>query len=870
MAARRRAKNMAAKVKRSKPVVKLCANAGNEETAAPGGQLASQCSCGNVFMSDSLFCRKCGKNRASDQAGQDAAPHDHQAAQKAEDIKAVICQCGNIFMSDSIFCRKCGSRRPERTKKVKKTEPVAVSASTSAQQTEEDEDDIDPLWWIELGDQVWKAVATGLGTGLAIVAFANAIKAVRQFWEATASFGPGAADPAFHDFVITLQPVLGAGVVGLLLTAANSLGGLSGCDTKALREASLDDDKHDQLPPERPFRAVVRAAASALTLGSSNSLGPEAPAVEIGANVAYSFRKQEDHRWEAPTISGLAAGAAAGVAAGFNAPIAGLFFAVELIKPPNDNARALSMRVLAAGIAATVSNFQIFKGLPEIENYIIWQSGWPEIPIFLLEGAMIGCFAFLYKQLLEQSQRAMEGLQSIGMPKTALPLMGGLATMLCATWGSELILFNGFENVNKVVEGFDSATMAEYGKPMGEWIFIGTLKILATAVCAASGLVGGTFAPALFTGAILGGAFGQFTQWGWAASYLGFFNEPATALSDPTTYCLVGMACMLGAQCSVPISAIVLLIELTRGASYSVVLPLICGVGAAYEVANVLLPALNQGRPSKNDKDAFALRNLSDDPLLSFVFGDYKDKVASVNASDMQPLLKAAATMKDSALNRVVSLMSNKETQEAAFELFDLDGNGDVEVEEIFESAKIIEKYTVGEVTQEAVAIVSADRPMMDVIEKLTDSLRRLMANGDRTGQQIEAQMAGQCVVVTGLETVTGSVGVVGVSDLPADIRKAVVQAASNNIDIHDYNGEMRVLSKSSQITAKWFVRHVAGVSKSERLQDTLDLVLSGSRDVFIVTSGANGTGDVEGLVTVRNVRQLLETSAMATKTVDA
>lgn len=99
-------------------------------------------------------------------------------------------------------------------------------------------------------------------------------------------------------------------------------------------------------------------------------------------------------------------------------------------------------------------------------------------------------------------------------------------------------------------------------------------KVLVTAFSSVSGLVGGTFAPSLYIGACLGGALGRMLE--------------ATALSHSaaTTYVVVGMASMLAANCSVPITSVVLAVELAGGESYEATLPLITGIGVALYAAS--------------------------------------------------------------------------------------------------------------------------------------------------------------------------------------------------------------------------------------------------------------------------------------------
>ena len=209
------------------------------------------------------------------------------------------------------------------------------------------------------------ASAAGLATGAIVVLLNDFVHLLQDF--------------LFQLPFAALAPIISASFVSLLLLARGSRGLSGGSDLASLKASGGK-------PPEDSSEAPLRALAAGLTLAGpalgpkgphpasgclsfstclagGNSLGPEGPSVEIGANVAASLSAYQK---TAPTDSEsalrqnlLAAGCASGIAAGFNAPVAGLFFALESIQsncaPEDARAKGPPMQLLAAVLAATAS-----------------------------------------------------------------------------------------------------------------------------------------------------------------------------------------------------------------------------------------------------------------------------------------------------------------------------------------------------------------------------------------------------------------------------------------------------------------------------------------------------------------------------------
>jgi len=296
--------------------------------------------------------------------------------------------------------------------------------------------------------------------------------------------------------------------------------------------------------------AVVKTLASSICIGSGGSVGREGPIVQIGSAVGSTlgqwFRLSED--WIKLLV---ACGAAGGIAATFNAPIAGIFFALELIL------RQLSLRnfifVGLSSVAATTLA-QAFLGdsptFTHIPQYV-WADPW-ELPFYVALGIIAAFVALAFMRVLYKFE---DLFNSWRFPEYLKPAFGGLAIGLIGLFYPHLFGV-GYEGVELAILG---------GLGLGALIAMGLLKILATSLTLGSGGSGGIFAPSLFMGAMLGTAFGY-----------GVHTLFPTVTAAPGAYGLVGMAAVFGGAAYAPLTAILILFEMTR--DYFIIVPLILAV----------------------------------------------------------------------------------------------------------------------------------------------------------------------------------------------------------------------------------------------------------------------------------------------------
>ncbi|MFH0815762.1 MAG: chloride channel protein [Methanobacteriota archaeon] len=309
----------------------------------------------------------------------------------------------------------------------------------------------------------------------------------------------------------------------------------------------------------RPRVGLVKAVASALTIGSGGSAGREGPMVQIGSasgsGIAQKLGLSDDE-----TKVLLACGAASGVAATFNTPIGGVLFALELVLL-EFRTRSFVPIVISTMIATFVA--QAFFGnevaLP-IRDLYEFSSPY-EIPLYVLLGIICGVMAIVFIKMLYGMEWWVEKWR---MRPYLKPMIGGL---LVGVLGLALFTIQGDYYVFGVSYGavypvlkseVVSGTMLQLMLLLALLAF---LKMLATTLTIGTGGSGGIFSPMLIFGAMIGGAFG-------IAMNLLF---PGTT-APFGAYALVGMAALFAGASRATLTAIVILFEMTS--SYSIILPL--------------------------------------------------------------------------------------------------------------------------------------------------------------------------------------------------------------------------------------------------------------------------------------------------------
>lgn len=307
-----------------------------------------------------------------------------------------------------------------------------------------------------------------------------------------------------------------------------------------------------------PFKIV----ATALTLGSGGSAGREGPIVQIGGAIGSSISRHLG-LGEGQVRSLVAAGAGAGIGAAFNAPIAGMLFAMEVILG-SFSVRHMSVIVIAS-VAAAVTSRSLLPGeaFLTVDPYRVRDPR--ELLLYVVLAVVVVAAAYLFLRLVGWVEDRAERLAS---PAWLRPVL--LALLVGAIAVAEpRIAGDGQRFLSELLAQIGSTDGTRFGVPglaLTVWGVVALLalgKIVATALTISSGGSGGAFMPSLFIGASLGGAFAQLVAPVWRFSTL-----------QPGAFAVVGMAAFFAAVARAPLTSILLVFEVTQVREYGLILPL--------------------------------------------------------------------------------------------------------------------------------------------------------------------------------------------------------------------------------------------------------------------------------------------------------
>jgi CIC family chloride channel protein len=394
------------------------------------------------------------------------------------------------------------------------------------------------------------AAVVGLSTGVGVWLFKLLISYIHNA-EYT---GLGNFLSSLGHWTFILFPILGGIVVGLIIhffIGGERHHGVAGImESVAISSGRL-----------RYKRGPVNILTSAISIGSGASVGPEDPSVQIGSYLGSMF-SQVLHFSDDRMRALVAAGAASGISAAFNAPIAGVFFALEIILGEITGS-AFGVVMLASVVSAVFT--QIVAGtqpafqIPPYTYSIDWQ-----LPLYLLLGLIAGPVASAYIRLLYLAQ---DTFARIRIPAWLKPALAGLLLGVVGLFLPQ-ILGVGYDTIGNILNGNLTGVMI--------LLALTFAKLILTPTSIGGGFMGGVFAPSLFIGAALGGAFG----------YAFSFIIPSLNIYPPT-FAMVGMAAVLAGAVHGPLTAIILLFEMTN--DYHIILPAMFAVIASLVLSQRLV-----------------------------------------------------------------------------------------------------------------------------------------------------------------------------------------------------------------------------------------------------------------------------------------
>ncbi len=420
----------------------------------------------------------------------------------------------------------------------------------------------------------------GTLTGLGALGFAAVL---HKFENLVAMFYDGTvAGPAWVWLIIV--PMVGMFVSGVLiyLFAAEAKGhGVPQVMAAIIQKGGII-----------PLRiGAVKVVASILTVGSGGSAGTEGPIVQIGS-VIGSFVGQKLRMDRQKMMTFVGCGAAAGISSIFNAPIAGVFFVLEILLR-DFSIRTFTPIVVSSVFSAVTTQsilgkneaiFPIDRALEHTKFAVI------ELPSFLLLGAVCGLVAVGFSRVLHAFEDFYERLPIHALLK---PITGALAIGILGISFLEItkaygasgeltyhpaVYGNGYHTIRALLDTTTYAGSADAVLPaaISLMALLVVFKCVATSLTLSSGGSGGVFAPSLFLGAATGALIGA------GLDQLGLL----TAGSSPASYALVGMAAVVSATTHGPLTAILILFEITR--NYYVVLPIMFAAVVATVVSQLI------------------------------------------------------------------------------------------------------------------------------------------------------------------------------------------------------------------------------------------------------------------------------------------
>ncbi|MEL7230827.1 MAG: chloride channel protein, partial [Pseudomonadota bacterium] len=382
------------------------------------------------------------------------------------------------------------------------------------------------------------SIVVGFAISIAVIVFRELIQLTQYLWLGTTAETMASSAANAPWYVVILAPTLTGLFVGWYLdrfVTARRSGGVAD-----VMEATAHGGRNISMKT-----GLHSALVSAVSLGGGASAGREGPIVHLGATISTSICERfRLPSWGRKTL--LACGVASAVSASFNAPIAGVLFAHEVIL--GHYAKRSFIPIVISSVMGTIFSRLWFGAAPAftIPSYNI--STYLEMPAFALLGIVCGVAAILFQFSLIATDYVA---RSIVMPLWLRPAIGGLLVGGIGIFLPQ-VLGIGYEAT-------DNALKNNYAL----WLLIVLIfaKTAATAITLASRFGGGVFSPALYIGAMVGGAFGLIASM--------VFPELA---SSGGLYAILGMGAVSAAVIGAPISTVLIVFELTGGYALSIAL----------------------------------------------------------------------------------------------------------------------------------------------------------------------------------------------------------------------------------------------------------------------------------------------------------
>jgi chloride channel protein, CIC family len=443
------------------------------------------------------------------------------------------------------------------------------------------------------------------------------------------------------------------------------------------------------------WHTYAHVFTSSITVGLGGSVGLEAPIVATGSAVGSNIARVSDLNYQERTLL-IACGAAAGISAVFNAPIAGVIFAVEVLL--TETVVSYFIPLIISSVVGVLCS-KIILQESSLFNFVLKQSfDYNNVPFYITLGIIAGFVSLYYARVFKKTEHWM---QEWKVNIFAKALIGGI--LLFAIFFVFPPLFGeGYDSVKLVANGSyssftDNTTLfSKLGENWGIVAFTALIvlcKPIAAGITIGSGGNGGNFAPSLFAGSYLGFFFSKIvnsTPW---------FKIPVGNFS------LVGMAGVLSGVMYCPLTAIFLIAEITNG--YELFIPLMIVSSISFFIVKSYEPYSMDLKKLARDGQVFTHKK-EKNILTTIVLSDMlQDSYDSIN---MDKTLKDLVEIIKKSEKNIFAVSDNKEKFAGIIELNDIK-------QKLFQPEQF-EKIPIRTIMKKPAALLRHDDNMHDVMEK--------------------------------------------------------------------------------------------------------------------------------------------------------
>lgn len=450
--------------------------------------------------------------------------------------------------------------------------------------------------------------------------------------------------------------------------------------------------KSSFIPLRHTYQHII---TSSLTVGLGGSAGLEAPIVATGSAIGSNTARISDLNYRERTLL-IGCGAAAGIAAVFNAPIAGVIFAIEVLLTETMVSYFIPL-IISSVVGALCSRIILQESF--LFNFVLQEHfDYKNVPYYILLGILAGFVSLYYASIYKTSQARLYNWKVNPYTKA---IIGGVLLMMIY-FVLPPLFGEGYENVKLLANGTprqvvdNTALLSLLNKDWAIVLFVGLIvlmKPIAAAITIGSGGNGGNFAPSLFTG-----------------SYLGFFfskllNTTGWVRIPEGNFTLVGMAGVLSGVMYCPLSAIFLIAEITNG--YELFIPLMIVSITSFFIVKSYEPFSMEIRQLAKDGQIFTHKkekNILTSIQLSEIL---QDKYESIGAD--KKLRDLVEIIKQSEKN-IFAVHDSKQRFVGIVELNDIK-------QQLFQP-ELFDKISIRSILKKPAAILYEDQDMHSIMEK--------------------------------------------------------------------------------------------------------------------------------------------------------